>query len=124
MAVRDETWARMCLGVLRSERCDAGRVCGAVRRADRAAARSLGHLSCPAAIWVAAEEKSLRAAEQNRPDVAAAREVWHSELAGIAPERLVFLDESGLDTRLIRTHQDTSLLMSLAAVSTKQGEVH
>jgi transposase len=35
--------------------------------------------------------------------VAAARAVWHSDLAGIAPERLVFLDESGLDTRLIRT---------------------
>jgi transposase len=36
--------------------------------------------------------------------VAAARAAWHSDLAGIAPERLVFLDESGLDTRLVRTH--------------------
>jgi transposase len=36
--------------------------------------------------------------------VAAARAVWHAELAGIAPERLVFLDESGIDTRLVRTH--------------------
>jgi transposase len=35
--------------------------------------------------------------------VAAARAAWHSGLAGIAPERLVFLDESGIDTRLIRT---------------------
>ena len=36
--------------------------------------------------------------------MAAARAAWHPELAGIAPERLVFLDESGIDTRLIRTH--------------------
>jgi transposase len=36
--------------------------------------------------------------------VAAARAAWHPGLAGIAPERLVFLDESGIDTRLIRTH--------------------
>jgi transposase len=36
--------------------------------------------------------------------VAAARAAWHSDLAGAAPERLVFLDESGLDTRLTRTH--------------------
>jgi hypothetical protein len=36
--------------------------------------------------------------------VAAARAVWHAELAGIAPERLVFVDESGIDTRLVRTH--------------------
>ena len=36
--------------------------------------------------------------------MAAARAAWHAELAGIAPERLVFVDESGIDTRLVRTH--------------------
>ena len=36
--------------------------------------------------------------------MAAARAAWHPALAGIAPERLVFLGESGLDTRLTRTH--------------------
>ena len=36
--------------------------------------------------------------------MAAARAAWHPGLAGIAPERLVFLDESGIDTRLTRTH--------------------
>ena len=35
--------------------------------------------------------------------MAAARAAWHPDLAGIAPERLVFLDESGMDTRLVRT---------------------
>jgi hypothetical protein len=36
--------------------------------------------------------------------VAAARAAWHPALAEIAPERLIFLDESGLDTRLTRPH--------------------
>jgi transposase len=36
--------------------------------------------------------------------VAAARAAWHAELAGITAERLVFVDESGIDTRLVRTH--------------------
>jgi transposase len=36
--------------------------------------------------------------------VAAARATWHADLAGIAPERLVFVDESGIDTRLVRSH--------------------
>jgi len=36
--------------------------------------------------------------------VAAARTAWRAEAAGIDPARLVFLDESGIDTRLVRTH--------------------
>jgi transposase len=36
--------------------------------------------------------------------VAAARAAWRAEAAGIDPRRLVFLDESGFDTRLARTH--------------------
>jgi transposase len=51
-----------------------------------------------------AEEKALRAAEQDREDVARARAAWRAELAGIEPCRLVFLDESGVDTRMTRTH--------------------
>jgi len=51
-----------------------------------------------------AEEKTLRAAEQDRPDVAEARTAWRAELAGIDPRRLVFLDETGIDTRLTRTY--------------------
>jgi transposase len=37
-------------------------------------------------------------------DVAASRGTWRDEAAGIDPARLVFLDESGFDTRLSRTH--------------------
>ena len=50
------------------------------------------------------EEKTLRAAEQDREDVARARAAWRAELAGIDPRRLVFLDESGIDTRLTRAY--------------------
>jgi transposase len=37
-------------------------------------------------------------------DVAASRVAWRDEAAEIDPKRLVFLDESGFDTRLTRTH--------------------
>jgi transposase len=47
-----------------------------------------------------AEEKSLHAAEQDREDVARARNNWRTELGGIDPRRLVFIDESGIDTRM------------------------
>jgi transposase len=50
------------------------------------------------------EEKTLRAAEQDRGDVVEARAAWRAELAGIAPERLVFVDETGIDTRMARAH--------------------
>ena len=36
--------------------------------------------------------------------MAAARAAWRGEAARIDPARLVFLDESGFDTRLVRTH--------------------
>lgn len=46
----------------------------------------------------------LRAAEQGRDDVAAARAAWrtdpHAGVGGIAPERLVFLDECGALTNM------------------------
>lgn len=51
-----------------------------------------------------AEAKTLRASEQDRADVAAARTAWRDEAAGLDAARLVFLDESGIDTRLTRTH--------------------
>ena len=50
------------------------------------------------------QEKTLRAAEQDREDVAQARAEWRAELAGIDPALLIFIDESGIDTRLTRTY--------------------
>ena len=36
--------------------------------------------------------------------MAAARAAWRAEAAGIDPKRLMFIDESGFDARLARTH--------------------
>jgi transposase len=49
-----------------------------------------------------AEEKALKAAERDREDVAEARRAWRAEPAGIDPARLVFIDETGIDTRMTR----------------------
>jgi transposase len=50
----------------------------------------------------------LRAAEQERADVARARETWWTDpdggVGGIGPERLVFLDECGVLTDMARLH--------------------
>jgi transposase len=49
-------------------------------------------------------QKTFRAEEQDRADLAQERAAWRAELARVDPERLVVLDESGIDTRLTRTH--------------------
>ena len=49
-------------------------------------------------------QTTLRAAEQDRADLVAARAVGRTDLAKVDPRRLVFLDESGIDTRLTRAH--------------------
>jgi transposase len=46
----------------------------------------------------------VRASEQDRPDVRAKREAWPHTLAGVPAERLVFLDETGANTAMTRTH--------------------
>lgn len=46
-----------------------------------------------------------RAAEQSRPDVRAAREKWAAEvLPNLDPDRAVFVDETGANTKQDRTH--------------------
>jgi transposase len=44
----------------------------------------------------------VRAAEQDRPDVAAARAEWAQNQAEFDPERLVFIDETGTSTNMAR----------------------
>lgn len=46
----------------------------------------------------------MKAAEQDRPDVAERRARWIVEQASLAPEKLIFLDEFGAKTTLTRTH--------------------
>jgi len=47
-----------------------------------------------------ASKKSIRAAEQDRPDVAAARKAWAESQPKLDPERLVFIDETGTSTNM------------------------
>ena len=50
------------------------------------------------------QKKSLRAAEQERPDVARKRARWQRYQSLIDPARLVFVDETWSKTNMTRTH--------------------
>lgn len=45
----------------------------------------------------------MKAAERERPDVARARERWRAEMPDLAPDRLVFIDETWASTNMTRT---------------------
>jgi len=47
---------------------------------------------------------TLRAAKQERPEIAAERETSRQQMSEIPAERLVFLDESGVTIKMARTH--------------------
>ena len=51
-----------------------------------------------------AQKKSLRAAEQDRADVARAREEWRASQPDLKPENLVFIDETGAKTNMVRLY--------------------
>jgi hypothetical protein len=53
---------------------------------------------------MSSQKKSIHAAEQDRPDVKAQREAWREKTAGLDLHRLVFLDESGAKTNMIRLY--------------------
>ena len=54
--------------------------------------------------WACHTKKTLHASEQEREDVAAARAAWRAEMcAGVDAAKLVFLDESGVDTAMTPT---------------------
>ena len=63
------------------------------------------------AIWRALEKlglprkkKVLHADEQDSPEVQEKRRAFREELAGVDPQRLVFVDESGANTAMTRTY--------------------
>lgn len=58
-------------------------------------AASLGH---------GAQKKVTRAAEQQRPDVKQKRRWWEILVAGKSVDRLVFLDETGANTKMVRRY--------------------
>jgi transposase len=54
------------------------------------------------------KKKSLRAAEQKRADVAQARRRWIREQGLLDPARLVFVDETGVNTHMVRLYGHAS----------------
>lgn len=52
---------------------------------------------------VSFKKNSLHAAEQDRPDVVEARRNWKAGQACLDPKRLVFVDETGTSTKMVRT---------------------
>jgi transposase len=55
-------------------------------------------------VWADAQKKSLHASEQQRPDVAAAREAWRDRQPSLDPDRLVFIDETWATTNMTRRY--------------------
>ncbi len=49
-----------------------------------------------------ASKKTLHAAERDRPDVAEARQKWKAEQPSLDVTRLVFIDETGTNTKMVR----------------------
>src|SRR6201981_682991 len=49
-------------------------------------------------------KKALRAAEQERADVARARRRWMREQGMFDPARLVFIDETSANTKMVRQY--------------------
>src|SRR3954471_14340309 len=72
-----------------------------------------------------ASKKSVQAAEQDRPDVAAARTAWADNQPKLDPDRLIFIDETGTSTKMARLRHGTRLIRNaaLARVAFEQFQV-
>ncbi len=82
--------------------CDDGRVGGLAGDRARRASMLGDDLEDARPLRPDIQEKSLRAAEQDRPDVAAARDTWRAAQPGLDPRRLVFVDETWAKTNMTR----------------------
>ena len=59
-------------------------------------------LASPPQIRLYQKKKTLRASEQERPDVKELRELWQEKTGQIEKRRFIFLDESGAKTNMLR----------------------
>src|ERR1700730_17640364 len=64
--------------------------------------RGSGRSGGSSTATASASKKSVRAAEQDRPDVAAARTAWADNQPKFDPDRLIFIDETGTSTKRAR----------------------
>src|SRR3954447_2560314 len=87
-----------------AERRDARRVRRPAGGPHRGPAQPLGPVPGAEGARPGPEEKTAKAAERDREDVAEARAWRRDELAGVDPGRLVFIDETGIDTRMTRAY--------------------
>ena len=56
------------------------------------------------ASGISSEKKSLRAAEQDRPEVAKQRQAWRRKVRRVNAQRFRFIDESGAKTNMTRLY--------------------
>jgi transposase len=61
-------------------------------------------VAVPRGAQADAQKKSLHAAEQDRPDVAAARRVFIRRQPALDPNHLIFIDETWASTNMTRRH--------------------
>ncbi|MDR2856602.1 MAG: IS630 family transposase, partial [Novosphingobium sp.] len=69
----------------------------------RRGGKHFGRAADGASAWTSLQ-KTVYATEQDRPDIALARQPWVINQAGLDFERLIFVDETGTTTRMVRTH--------------------
>ena len=51
---------------------------------------------------ISPSKKSLHASEQDRPDVAEKRASWKANQPALDPDKLIFIDETGANTKMVR----------------------
>jgi hypothetical protein len=86
--------------VVCSSRCDSARTCGTLAGKPGAKAQPLNNGTIYFALGLHAQKKSVSASERNED----ARAQWREKAGQWNPSDLVFLDESGCNTSLHRTH--------------------
>src|SRR5208283_2685688 len=85
-------------------RCHSGGVVPSSGGRRRSLVASMDDVPRTGGVGSAAQKKSLHASEQDRPDVQALRQAFRRRVARIDPKRLVFVDESGANTAMTRSH--------------------
>jgi len=109
-----QRWRRQALGARGARRASARAGGGRAGPYDRRAAAPAGGglhrrepfraRPVPRRRGADAKKKIQHAAEQDRPDVAAARRAWRACQPDLSPERLVFIDETWASTNMARRH--------------------
>ena len=85
-------------------RPDVGRAATEVVRSRPGAVECIGAVAGNRADGTVLKKKSLHAQEQDTPEAQQRRQAWRDQVSRIDPERLVFVDESGVTTEMTRRY--------------------